>query len=689
MITSLSELPNPTSIDDCFIDFETTSFDETKKAFHPYLGHRICGIAFTYDSCETAYYIPIRHRGIWSEANLPLEPVLAWLKDTLNKSKRWINHNVKFDANFAYVDGIDPVCEMLCTVVLSKLIDSDLEWKGLNYGLDTLAKHWLLEDIDGYGKKLEPYLGRKNKDYAFIPPDILGEYACVDVLINRRLYYYLLYRRSASLKPIWNMEKKLTPVLFDMEKKGLRIDRTELMIKQLKIYDDLSNILTNLSTVAGSNFNPVSNGDCYDLICNHFGLPILAYTKDFEPEFDDYGNVIRDEGSEEGDGASFNKHALELYLAHHEVITDPKKHEIISQIQRYRSRNTLLTLFVNKFLELADSNSILHPSYNQLVRTGRMSCRNPNAQQQNSESKELIHPHSADKALLCQDASQIEFRLIGEFIGDPGVIEAYAADPDTDFHDWVAKMCGIGRKPGKTLNFTIAFGGGKEKIISKLETNDDFVKTILVQMENATKDGHILPSQRETIFKELARRRANEVYTKYHDTLPGIKRMSRIARDTVLSRGYVRNPFGRERHLTTKGAHRAFNTVIQGWASDIIKAGMLKLAPRYCEYTRNLGVDVLINVHDEITFHGPKEVLKSEEFVANTSCNLEETLIPLRVPLRFGCGYSEKSWGQAGNEGEKADKKLPYPRLGYGIRPVNRSLRTLSLKQELSDYEND
>ena len=75
----------------------------------------------------------------------------------------------------------------------------------------------------------------------------------------------------------------------------------------------------------------------------------------------------------------------------------------------------------------------MHPDYNQTVRTGRMSCRRPNAQQLSKEAKELILPFD-NQHFVSFDESQVEFRLIVHYIQDSKAIEAFNENPDTDFH---------------------------------------------------------------------------------------------------------------------------------------------------------------------------------------------------------------------------------------------------------------
>ena len=103
---------------------------------------------------------------------------------------------------------------------------------------------------------------------------------------------------------------------------------------------------------------------------------------------------------------------------------DPGRTALIKVMQYYRKRNTLLTFFVRPYQE-HQVNGLMHPDYNQAVRSGRMSCKRPNAQQLNKEAKEFVLPGEGRAFLSC-DYSQVEFRLIVHYTRTIDAINAYA-----------------------------------------------------------------------------------------------------------------------------------------------------------------------------------------------------------------------------------------------------------------------
>lgn len=623
LVQDLSELPNLKNAESLYFDVEATSFDPKEKALKPYHGHRICGFSATADDVQGAWYVPVRCTH--EKWNLPLEPVLRWLDDTVNSCKNWVNHVVKFDAHYLKQDGINFNCRLVDTNTLAKIVKSDR----YSYELSVLSREWLEEDVSPYEDRLKAYLaGCKSKNYGDVPGDIIGEYGCQDVLTVRKLYRYLLRRRHEQTEDIWETEILLTPVLFDMEVTGLRVDPAELAEKQLIVLYQLSKLEEQLHDLTDFPMRPNTNADCFEVLCNKYGLPILGRTEKKEPSFD--------------------KAAMISYRAHPLVRESKRLTTVVTKIQRYRKLRTLHDFFIKPYQE-HQVDGVMHPNYNQVVRTGRMSCRRPNSQQLSKEAKELIHPPKG-KVIISWDYGQIEFRLIIHYIKDEAVIAAYRKNPDTDFHAWVAEMGGIPRDPAKNINFAIAFGGGKLRVVSMLALDMELMSKVADQVLTFVADGKIQPSQKQQIFDLLCHKRGEQVYQEYHDRLPGIRRVTRQASNNLLSRGYVFNAYGRQRHLPSQASYRAFNSIIQSCAADVIKERTVALAPRYNSFMRSLNIDFFASVHDETGMYAPKELLKDETTLRKIRDSFEDIPVKFRVPMRMACGASTKNWAIASGE---------------------------------------
>lgn len=614
LVTSVEELPDLRHAERLYADFETTSGDPKKKSTNPWHTCWPAGVAVTADKHIGAWYIPTGHHyGV----NLPLEAVINWWSEIVETAQRWVNHNIKYDAHVSTnCWGVLPEMTLRCTLTRAKIIDSDR----LKYGLDDLSEAWLKEKISACYERMLPYL-HNNKDYGAIPPDIMAEYACQDVITNRRLDRYIDGNLPEECQHVANVEEKLTSVLFKIERNGLRINPTQLKIKELQIYQEMSKLDEELHELTGRYFRPHVSEDVFDVLCNQYGLPVLAWN---DPD-------------EDGDrNPSFDKHAMVQYENHPFA---PK--DVVKKISRYRKINTINNFFVKRYQEL-NVVSYLHSAYNQAVRTFRLSCKDPNAQQLNAEAKELILPDEGH-SFISIDYSQIEFRFIVHYIKDRAAIEAYNENPDTDFHTWVAEMVEIHRKPAKTVNFLMGFGGGKERLLGALEGNMELMASLKDKIDEEIKAGRIAPERAQEAFKILSRARASDVYEKYHGTLPGIKRTSRDVANVARARGYIKNLSGRRRHLPATRCHIGFNAINQSGAADMLKERMVYLD----EVITGTPITMKASVHDEVLFQAPTEIARDPRTIRDLIGIMESPLIPLRVPVRCAYGISEKNWKEA------------------------------------------
>lgn len=654
IIESLSELPNLQNRKEIFLDVETKRiFDHVKLGgLYPWKGDRICGFSISADDIPDVWYIPIRHTTIGSN-NLPIKNVMNYARDVLTTCDDWINHLVKFDAMmFDIGDDVQFNCRLICTLNLAKLYYSDC-WE---FGLKPLCRDWLdydtgsLDRVTTYLDSLRP----KSKSYADVPIRILGEYANDDVRMNRKLYRFLqdkmqtriektmvddgTNKQGDKVKQLIETEIKLTPVLFDMEKEGLRIDEIECKIKSAQALRIMIGNSEKIEQLTGRSEFVNSNACMQDILLKQFKLPILLtiIEKNEEGRYHDTGRP------------SFNKDAMALYKAHPSVTCDEKIKQIVDLISEYRIEQQFKSLFLDTFLEL-NVNGYVHPNYNQSVKSGRMSCSTPNSQQQNERSKALIHPHEGE-GYLANDYSQIQFRLIVHYCQIAAAIKAYNEDPKTDYHQWVSDLLQIQRKPSKQLNFGMAFGQGKNGVTKKLMTNEDIMKEMGDVVNQLVNEGLLDSNLRVKKFEELCRNRAVSSYNAYHEKMPEIQLTSRKAADVASVRGFVFTAYGRRRYLPGRASYKAFNSVMQGTDADIMKERMVAISPRYNFDSKKWGLKVRANVHDELLNGVVLENLYDPKLHKYVCDLLENTTQKFRVPILVGLGISPNNWSEAAGE---------------------------------------
>lgn len=612
LVKSASELPDLMHSNTVFADFETTSCNTKKKSTNPWRDCWIAGLGITADKCPDVWYIPVGHRD--PKWNIDFEAFCAWLYDVLSTTKQWTNQNVKYDAHVAancagVVVGEETILK--CTLTQAKIIDSDRMFKG-GYGIDVLARDWLKKDITHHARAMAPYL-HNNKDYGRIPADIMCEYCCDDVRTGRQLDHYIESVMPEESRRVSNNEIELTSLLFEMEREGMRVEPSTLKLKELECMNKMLQLDEKMEAITGQAFRPNANEDCYDIICNQYGAPVLGLTEEGNP--------------------SFNKEALANYLTCTDVPT-----ELIQLIMEYRTLDTFISFFVAPYQEL-HVDSTLHPIYNQAVRTGRLSCKAPNAQQLNKLAKELIIPREG-YSFLSVDDSQIEFRTIAHYLKNAKVLQAYQDDPWTDYHQLVADMVGISRKPAKTMNFLLAFGGGKGMVESALASNLDLVG----HLEEEARRVAPTPDEVNATFRILRKAKATDTYNDYHKMLPELKAVSKSAERVCQQRGYVRNLLGRRRCLPYNAAYRAFNTLNQSSAADLMKERLVGLRRKLM----GTPIKFVAQVHDEVLLTGPTELIRDERTLLGVISHMESPDVPeLRVPIRCSYGYSEQNWREA------------------------------------------
>lgn len=640
IVEKATELPSFVGVHQLYMDGETTHFDKNgdrkgkdrNGAFRPYQGDRLCGVAVLRDDEPEATYVPIRHTD--KSINIPMEHVRPWLKEAVTLPNEWINHNVKFDAHFCAQDGAEFQCELTDTLTEAKMHDSER----FGHGLKDLVPAWCgvpMDEVDAVKAFLE---GAKTTDYARVPYDILGPYAGDDVIGNRHLHQYLLANKPEQIEDVWETERKLTQVLFDMERRGLRIDKGECQRELLLSLKKLILSAEELESLTGKEYIDSPN-HLFDLFIVQLGLPILSYTTRWDKET--RKKVV-------STSPSFDKDALALYSIHPQVLHNEQAKKTVELVQQFRKESTFKSLFLETYLDRADDNGYIHPSYNQLVRTGRMSSSGPNSQQLNKRAKKLIHPDEGE-AFKDYDASQIEFRIIVHYINDLSAIQAYREDEKTDFHNWVSELCQIHRDPAKNVNFAMAFGAGKRRVLNMLRNDPSVMAEVGAMVREMIECGKIPERSSNKEYLHLCMEKSKEIYQIYHERLPGIKRCSAKATKSCSRRGFSFNAYGRRRHLGSSGAYKAFNTVVQGTAMDYIKTRMVALSPRWNSWTRENGIELRANVHDAILFSGLIETMRNEDVGREILRVLQvQEPVVFKVPFFWNGGFSTETWADAG-----------------------------------------
>ncbi len=631
LVTNSTQLPNVAGCEHLFLDVETCIMSDVKKwaGLYPFKGDRIAGIALKTSDSPTCWYVPVRHKNY---NNVDFSAYQKWLTEIMSKRDGWwINHNILIDMAFVAHDGVPIHRQVIDTLTTVKLLDTDR----MKYGLKPYCKEVLgLPMAEELGIKAALKI-IKSKSYGDVHPNIMGEYACNDVFANEILHQHIESTLPEQVRGVYKTEILLTPILHDMELVGQQVVKQELILDKLAGIRLLIELSSKLAELTNREFT--NSSICIrDIFCNILGLPVLLTITKRDSLTGRYIDTGR---------PCFDKKALALYEVHPQVTGNKTNNKIVQMIMAYRKESQHQSLFVNSFLELMDSSERIHTTYTQLVRTGRMSAKRPNGQQNTKRSKRLIKPRKGRCFISC-DYSQIEFRLIVHYIRDQDAIMAYHENPKTDFHEWVANMCHMDRSAGKTMNFRIGFGAGKFNVEAALATD----KSVAAEVSKEVEKMGIADDQKNRMFHQLCKDRAAALYHKYHETLPGIKKTSAEAEAVCKRRGFVFNNHGRRRHLPPKAARKAFNNLCQGDAMDIIKERMVAISHLYNKKMRDWDIRIAANVHDEILFDAPEELMLNTEVHDYILSVLQTPDVKYSVPIIAGLGVSKNNWGEASGD---------------------------------------
>ena len=300
-----------------------------------------------------------------------------------------------------------------------------------------------------------------------------------------------------------------------------------------------------------------------------------------------------------------------------------RDHPLVQALAEYRKASKSLSAFLYPLLGLIHSaTGRLHPQYGQLVvRSGRMSCGNPNIQQiPRAKSFRECFTAPPGRRLIIADYSQIELRVAAQISGDERMCNAF--QKGEDLHLLTASY--IAGKPMeliskqerqayKAVNLGFIYGMGARG----LQTTADMSYGINMSLKDAM------------LFRK-----------RFFDTYRGIAQWHRDVMNVSSDEG--RTLTGR-RFMFRKeaGLPERSNLPVQGTAADIIKKALGILIERIDRETKIVAV-----VHDEILIECPE--FQAEQAAAILKSAMEEAVnsilpdVPTAVEPIISSSWAEK-----------------------------------------------
>ena len=569
----------------------------------------IVGIAFS-SADQRARYLPLGGGDAGENGDLLSGPVtpqvsrqaaLDRLKPLLeDDTVRKVGHDLKQESVLLEQHGITLRGLWFDTMLASYLLDAGHAGHAIeNASLEHLGYKALTEqDVCGRGAKALPIA-------RILPEDVLtyaGERADLALQLSRRLAPLLAAEQLDEL--FRQLEMPLVPVLAQIERAGIGVDRASLAAQSRHLEGELTRLTAGIFDLAGQEFNVNSPKQLGEILFDKLQLPA---------------------GKKTGKTRSAST-AVEV-LEELALI-----HELPRLVLEWRGLHKLKSTYVDALPGLVHPDTgRVHTSFNQAVAaTGRLSSSDPNLQNipiRTDLGRQIraAFVASPGNVLISADYSQIELRVLAHLAEEDTLIEAFRNGED--IHDrTAASVFGTGsgldaqelRRRAKIINYALLYGKTAFTLAKDIGVTNEAAQALI--------DAYFagFPRVRGFIDRTLAEARE----TGSVKTLFGRRR---LMPDLNSRNGQIRARADRE----------AVNMPIQGTAADILKRAMIALHRELP--VRGLKTRMILTVHDELVFEGPKTEVTSAIALVRECM---EGVAALAVPLTVDVGFAE-NWRDA------------------------------------------
>lgn len=494
------------------------------------------------------------------------------------------------------------------------LLDEGLSTDGFCF--DTALAAYLLSPTDGSYELEKLGITYFNQEFPkakeYLAPDAFGPLAdpagpaeamCAHAALAAALYRALAPKlEELDMHELYyGLELPLCPVLAEMERAGMLVDRRALADFGILLDGRIQADEALIYELAGEEFNINSTQQFGRILFDKLGLPPVKKTKT---------------------GYSTNADVLEKLR---------DKHPIVEAVLDYRQLAKLKSTYVDGLTKVIAADGRIHTSFqNTVTATGRLSSTEPNLQnipvrtELGAELRKMfVAP--AGRVLVDADYSQIELRLLAHIAGDEHMIAAFRTGED--IHTVTAsQVFGVPpeqvthemRRRAKAVNFGIVYG------ISDFSLSQDI---------------------------RVTRAEAKAYMEKYFEKYSGVHAYMTQVVERAKADGYVSTLMGRRRwlpelkssnfNLRSFGERVALNMPIQGTAADLIKKAMLRVDGRLRR--EGLEARLVLQVHDELIVESPEgEAEQVQRLLAEEMEHVAELAVPLTAEAHAG-----KSWAEA------------------------------------------
>ncbi|WP_152451820.1 MULTISPECIES: DNA polymerase I [unclassified Roseivivax] len=583
------------------IDTETTGLNEMTAD--------LVGVSLCVDVGEAAY-LPLAHRGAadgdlfnsdnLTEGQMDRDEALAMLKPLLeDPAVMKIGQNMKYDAKILARNGID-IAPIDDTMLLSYALHGGLH----GHGMDMLSERYLghkpmpIKELIGSGKS--------QITFDRVEIDKAVHYASEDADITLRLWKLLkpqLHRHHVT-RVYERLERPLVPVLAEMERAGIKVDRNTLSRMSGAFAQKMAALEEEIHELAGEKFNVGSPKQLGEILFDKMGL----------------------EGGKKGKTGAYATGA--------DVLEDlATEHDLPARVLDWRQLSKLKSTYTDALQEHINAETgRVHTSYSIAgANTGRLASTDPNLQNipvRSEEGRRIREAFVAEegKVLVSLDYSQIELRILAHIAGIDALKEAFrdgqdihAATASEMFGVPLDEMTPDVRRQAKAINFGVIYGISGFGLARNLR---------------------------------IPRSEAQGFIDRYFERFPGIKDYMNDTTAFAKEHKRVETLFGRVIHtpeISASGPRAGFarraaiNAPIQGTAADIIRRAMVRMPDAIAD----LPATMLLQVHDELIFEVAEDAV--DDLIAAARDVMEaapDPVLKLDVPLVVDAGQGA-NWAEA------------------------------------------
>lgn len=524
------------------------------------------------------------------------------------------------------------------TMIASWLCNENVD-KGLKPNVLRIFNHQMEKFNDVVAtvpKEIKKKAGLKANQKATFDLTMIGDsanYATEDAFFTFMLYLHYLEELEITgmTKIYYKMYPPFIRILYDMEERGITIDKEACAEMNEKMQEDIEDLEYQMLELVGVDFDINSSQQLAQLLFGYDGFKTV--NQDLLDV--NFGFPVQ---SRTAKGVPQTNNATLVAISRMEYKNSNKIMGVkfCNMLLKYKELSKLKT-FTQKFLEVCYPDGKIHCSFNPVgTDSGRISCNSPNLMQIPNAGEDDrynirslfvgdLDEYDQEDIISC-DYSNLEVRVMAHFSKDEGLLNAF--EHKVDLHGNTAKLmfrldCDANevkkkypkfRQMGKVIAFLLQYGGSVMALESTL--NSDGMLTEMLQELKGYKHKKDLPDTLAPFWGcKSTKEMAQSLMDLYFEAFPGIAKFMKRQKKYAHQHGKVYTVLGRERRLPQIQSSNfrevgyaerlALNAPIQGSGADIMINAQINISRS--ERLKELGCKMLVQIHDELLFSCPKE----------------------------------------------------------------------------------